>query len=88
MRIINKNIEAITLTDDEGYILPMKIRIKDKKNSPQVYDITKIYQLDVQKHGGNTILLYNCDLDLPKSTRRCVLRFERDTRRWNLFKIT
>lgn len=87
MKIINKSIDAVTWTDFKGHLVPMKIRIKDKNNLWQVYDVTHVNSENTQNHAGNMMVVYDCDLDIDHRIRTSIIRFERDTSRWILFKV-
>lgn len=87
MKVINRAIEIIAWTDTEGTIHPMKIRIKDKNDRNQVYDITKIDERKTENFAGNKMLIYKCNLKINDKERMCIIRLERDTSKWTLFKI-
>lgn len=87
MKVVNKSIEMIAFTDREGIIQPLKIRIEGKDNKIHTYDILKVIKTEPERLAGNFMLKFFCQLDIEGKMKECLIKFERDTCRWTLFKI-
>ncbi|WP_105619421.1 hypothetical protein [Vallitalea okinawensis] len=87
MKVINKPIEMIAFTNCDGGIQPLMIRVLGKDKKKHTYDVLKITRTEKEKLAGNIMLRFFCQLDIDGNTRDCLIKFEKDTTRWTLFKI-
>lgn len=87
MKALAKSIEMISWTEKNGKIHPLKFKLTLENGESYVYKIIKIYTSEIEKHAGNKIYKFTCEIIVNQSIKICELRYELDSCKWILFKI-
>ena len=87
MRTINKKIEMITCTEENGVITPLRFRIKCKDEEKQSYDVLRVVKTDLEKLAGNKMYVFRCEIEIDGKLRECIIKYELDSCKWCLFQV-
>ena len=87
MKFINKRIEMLAHTEEDGIIHPLKFRIEQKDGQKHTYDILKVKSVHFEKLSGNRMYRYHCEIEVSGAIRPCEIKYELDTCIWTLFHI-
>ncbi|WP_105617523.1 hypothetical protein [Vallitalea okinawensis] len=87
MKVINRSIDVITWTKDDGSIYPFKFRITEDSDERHTYNIDKILTIDEDKILGKPIYKYTCLIQMSNIQKICEIRYHKDTMKWSLFKV-
>jgi len=87
MKIINKSIEVLCLTDEDGTIHPLKFKILKKDGEKQVYEVLRVVETEGLKLGGIKTKDYTCEIEVNDEKKICVLRYDLDSCKWSLYQI-
>ncbi|UMZ75448.1 hypothetical protein [Natranaerofaba carboxydovora] len=91
MKIIMKPIEVISWSTIDGALTPLRFRINEKKENPEVSNIivkvNKILLKKEEKLAGKKTIIYRCQSMINKTEKIYELKYEIQTCRWFLYKI-
>lgn len=87
MRVINKPIDMISWTNEKGMVYPIKFKIQCHDNKDHIFDILKIHRSETEKFAGNMMIKFFCQIDINGKAKEGLIKLERDTLKWRLFKV-
>ena len=87
MKALAKSIEMISWTEKNGKIHPLKFKFSMESGESHICKVTKTYNFEIEKHAGNKIYKFTCEIIDNNSIKICELRYELDSCKWILFKV-
>ena len=87
LKVVEKQIEVISMTDIKGNITPLRLRIEQQDESIQVIKIDRIIDRATEKLAGNNKLVFTCRSLINDTERLFEIKYEIATCKWVLFKI-
>lgn len=71
--------------DEKDNIIPVKYRISYKDGTAKTYPIVSIKDINYGKFKGDLSIAYECIADVEDEAVECVIRFNTEIGRWDLF---
>lgn len=87
MKVYNKPISVVSITDFRGNITPIKWKIEGNDGEHLTYKITQIMKRDRKRIAGKTSIEIVCLTVINGIEKPCELRYVPDNTSWSLFKI-
>lgn len=87
MKMYNKEITVISMTETDGTITPIKWRIMDEAEGYHTYKILKVMKRQKRRIAGHMTYELLCETEINGSSRPCELRYNIESSQWKLFKI-
>lgn len=87
MKVLALPIEMISYTDNNGYIKPIRFRIKIKDEPMKIIRIDKIIHKETEKFAGNLMIVYKCQSLVDDVVKQFEIKYELNTCKWILYKI-
>lgn len=87
MKVLMKPIEVIAWFKEESFPVPLRFRIDAEDKSKIVIKIDKVLFQEVEKLGGNKMMVYRCEGLFQNLNKIFEIKYDIGTCRWFLFKM-
>jgi len=88
MKIVDKEIEMISVTNIRGVITPIRFRYQSRDDEFQVIKIHKVTEQSNQKIAGKVYMVYKCQAIIDNKCMKIFeLRYFLEKCTWILYKI-
>ncbi len=87
MKVLNRPIKIISITDENGEIQPVRFQISDKASKPVTIKIEKILNIHEEKVAGTVLRMFHCQSTIKGQLKDYELRYNTQTCKWYLFKM-
>ncbi len=84
MKVLNKPIDVITWTKENGSMIPFKFRITE---NDKTYSCKIQVQSSEEINSAEKYYIYTCQTEINNQTKMCEIRYSKDAMTWTLFKI-
>lgn len=86
MKVLNKPIEVISWTKEDGTMTPLKYRVEGEDGELHSYKL-KLQAREVIKHTGKDIYKFTCQVQMNNQIKICEIRYNKADMKWTLYKI-
>lgn len=87
MKVYNKPISVVSITDFEGNITPVKWKIETNDGEMVIYKITHIFNVDKRRSLGKESIVFSCMTILNSIEKSCKIQYRSDETTWFLLSI-
>ena len=87
MKILNKPIRVISVTEQDGSITPLKFQYTNERKEVKTVQLSNVHGKTEEKLGGSKIFTYKCSMLKNKEEVIFELRYEVNNCRWFLYKL-
>lgn len=88
MKIVDKEIEMISITNRHGIIKPIRFRYQSDDDEMQVIKIHKVTEQSKQKMAGKVYIVYKCQAIIDDNCMKIFeVRYFLEKCTWILYKI-
>ena len=85
MTMIKEPVTIVCQYDDQDNLVPVKYRINYQKGLAKTYPIIEVKDVRYGKYDGDLSIAYTCISKVEDQPVECVIRFNTELGRWDLF---